>query len=72
MVKTEDAGLVRVNTRIGEHHNKFLDDYSKETGVSKSGLIQIAVDRFMRETQGMSSMEQLLAEIKEMKREMQK
>lgn len=72
MVKTEDAGLVRVNTRIGDHHNKFLDDYSKQTGVSKSGLIQIAVDRFMRETQGMSTMEQLIDEIKEMKKEIKK
>lgn len=57
------ADLVRVNTRIGEHHNKFLDDYSKETGVSKSGLIQIAVDRFMRETQGMSTMEQVIKKL---------
>jgi len=72
MARTEEAGLVRVNTRIGEHHNKFLDDYSKQTGMSKSGLIQIAVDRFMRETQGMTTMEQLLKEVQQLKEDVKK
>lgn len=63
----KETHLVRVSARIGEHHNKFLDDYSNETGISKSGLIQLAVDRLMRESQGMTTMEQLLSEIRELK-----
>lgn len=66
------ADLIRVNTRIGEHHNGFLDDYSKETGISKSGLIQIAVDRFMRETKTISSMEQMMNKLQELETKIEK
>lgn len=72
MAKTDEAGLVRVNTRIGEHHNKFLDDYARKTGMSKSGLIQLAVDRFMRETETMSTMEQVIQKLEDLESKIEK
>ena len=41
---SERAETVRINSRIGKTHNDWLDDYSKETGISKSSLIMMAVD----------------------------
>jgi len=61
------ADLVRVNTRIGVHHNEYLDSESDRTGISKSSLIQLAIDNYMRQNQSMTTLEQLVFEIKELK-----
>ena len=41
---TKRAETVRINSRIGKTHNDWLDDYSRETGISKSSLVMMAVD----------------------------
>ena len=66
------ANLVRINARIGQKHNEFLDKESKETGISKSALIQLAVDQYMTQKQGMATMERMLNEIKELKKHVEK
>jgi len=50
------AELVRVNTRIGKHHNDWLDEESARTGMSKSSIVQLAIDNYMRQNQSINSM----------------
>lgn len=58
---------IRVGARIGIHHNDYLDAESKRTGISKSTLIQLAIDNYMRQNQSMTTLEQLITEIRELK-----
>lgn len=57
------VGLVRVNTRIGEHHNEWLDKESKRTGVSKSGLIQLAIDSYKMQNEAIHTLDQMVKKI---------
>lgn len=40
------AEMVRVNARVSVDVNKWLDDYSKESGVSKSTIVYMALEQF--------------------------
>ena len=57
------AGLVRVNTRIGEHHNEWLDKESKRTGISKSGLIQLAIDSYKMQNEAIHTLDEMVKKI---------
>ena len=57
------AGLVRVNTRIGEHHNAWLDAESERTGVSKSGLIQLAIDSYKMQNEAIHTLDEMVKKI---------
>ena len=57
------TGLVRVNTRIGVHHNDWLDKESKRTGVSKSGLIQLAIDSYKMQNEVIYTLDQMTKKI---------
>lgn len=59
---SEKADTVRVNSRIGKTHNEWLDNYSKETGISKSSLIMMAVDFWITNKQQMGTLEKLIDE----------
>ena len=59
---SEKADTVRVNSRIGKTHNEWLDNYSKETGISKSSLIMMAVDFWITNKQSMGTLEKLIDE----------
>jgi predicted DNA-binding protein len=56
MKKMEDKTLQRVNARLGYTQNAFLDDESKRTGISKSSLIQIAVEQYISQKQALNAM----------------
>lgn len=43
----KESETVRVNCRIGSIENLWLDAESKRTGVSKSALIQMAVEAYI-------------------------
>lgn len=43
------SGMIRVNTRISEDLNDWLDDYSQQTGLPKSTLIHLALENYRRE-----------------------
>lgn len=58
----ERAETVRVNSRIGKIHNEWLDNYSQETGISKSSLIMMAVDFWITNKQQMGTLEKLIVE----------
>ena len=38
--------MVRVNARVSVDVNKWLDEYSKESGVSKSTIVYMALDQY--------------------------
>ena len=59
---TKRAETVRVNSRIGKTHNEWLDNYSRETGISKSSLIMMAVDFWITNKQSMGTLEKLIDE----------
>lgn len=42
---------VRVNTQISARANEWLDKRSRETAVSKSALINMAIEQYMKESQ---------------------
>jgi len=55
--------LVRINTRIGKKHNDFLDKESAETGMSKSSIVQLAVDQYMTQRQSIATLTTLVEKI---------
>lgn len=64
----------RVNSRIGGNANKWLDNRSAETGISKSSLIMLAVENYIRENEAMAMMADmgdLVAKIEELQKMVQ-
>lgn len=57
------AGIVRVNTRISSDINNWLDNRSKQTGITKSTLIHLALDQYVQQ-QNATYTNQDLEEIK--------
>lgn len=51
---------VRVNTQISDRANTWLDERSKETAISKSALINIAIENYMKETEVVQKMPQIV------------
>lgn len=67
--ENEKREMVRVNTRISEKANNWLDSESNKTGIPKSTLILLAVENYIREKeviQGMSDMSDLYAKMQEL------
>lgn len=50
------SGLVRINTRISSKLNEWLDKESKETGMSKSTIVMLAVEGYRKEKDAMEMM----------------
>lgn len=48
--------MVRVNTRISEKANTWLDEESNNTGLPKSTLILLAVENYIQQKEAMSMM----------------
>lgn len=46
----------RVNSRLGYTQNAWLDAESERTGISKSGLIQLAVEQYIAQKQSLDLM----------------
>jgi predicted DNA-binding protein len=44
---SKDTETVRINSRLGSNENAWLNSESKRTGVSKSALIQMAVEAYI-------------------------
>ena len=67
--------MVRVNTRISEKANDWLDSESKKSGVPKSTLILLAIENYIREKEAfgmMADMGDLVAKIEELERTIQR
>lgn len=68
-MKTEKKDMVRVNTRISEKANNWLDGESNETGIPKSTLILLAIENYIREKQvikGMGDMSEIYTKMQEL------
>ena len=52
----ESKNIQRVNARLGYTQNKWLDEESKRTGISKSSLIQMAVEQYIAQKQALNAM----------------
>lgn len=69
MAKNEKREMVRVNTRISEVANDWLDSESNRTGIPKSTLILLAVENYIREKeviQGMNDMGDLYVKMQQL------
>lgn len=60
--------LVRVNARIGKQHNDYLDNKSAETGISKSSLIQLAIDSYMMQDTAIKSFDAIAQKIESLEK----
>lgn len=54
---------VRVNTTISKRANEWLNKRSKQTAVSKSGLINVAIDNYIKECEVVEGLPAILAEL---------
>lgn len=59
-----DNSPVRINTRISKSTNDWLDQRSIEMAISKSALVAIAVENYIKETEVVSGLPRLLDELK--------
>lgn len=53
--------LIRVNSRIGAKQNAWLDKESEETGISKSALMQMALENYISQKDAVSAMNNMTA-----------
>ena len=52
----EENQLVRLSVRVSKENNDYLDKKSMQTGISKSALVQIAVEQYRQQAEAVSAM----------------
>lgn len=63
--------MVRVNTRISMTANKWLDEYSAETGLPKSTIIMMAIEDYIKQKdviERMGNMSELYKKLEEIEK----
>ena len=55
---------VRVNTRISDRANEWLDKKSAEMAISKSALINMAIENYIKEMEVVHTLPALMQELK--------
>ena len=68
----EENQLVRLSVRVSKENNDYLEKKSTETGISKSALVQIAVEQYRQQSEAvraMNSMEKYVDQLEQIKRE---
>lgn len=53
--------LVRLHVRVSKENNEFLEKKSDATGISKSALVQIAVEQYRSQEQAIAAMNNMQA-----------
>lgn len=53
--------LVRLHVRVSKENNEFLEKKSAATGISKSALVQIAVEQYRAQEQAVAAMNNMQA-----------
>lgn len=56
MTEKHVPGLFRLNVRVSQKQNKWLEDESAETGLSKSALVQLAVENYIQQKKTVDAM----------------
>lgn len=70
----EENQLVRLNVRVSKENNEYLDKKSMQTGISKSALVQIAVEQYRQQAEAvnaMNNMEKFVNQLNEINLELQ-
>lgn len=62
--------MVRVNTRISDELNMWLDEESKRTGVPKSTLIHLALTVYMQQQRAICTMEEIVKRLDRIEKQM--
>lgn len=57
---------VRVNTKISDSANEWLDKKAAEMALTKSALINIAIENYIKEVEVVSWMPQIMQKLEEM------
>lgn len=52
----KENSMVRINTRISQNANEWLDNKSKETGIPKSTLVLLAIENYIQQKEVMEKM----------------
>lgn len=63
--------MIRVNTRISMTANKWLDDYSAETGLPKSTIIMMAIEDYIKQKdviERMGNMQELYLKLEQIEK----
>lgn len=64
--------LFRLNVRVSKENNDYLEMKSNQTGISKSALVQIAVEQYRQQNeavQAMNKMEKYVDQLEDIQRE---
>ena len=51
--------LFRLNVRVSKENNDYLEKKSRETGISKSALVQIAVEQYRQQNEAVQAMNKM-------------
>ena len=68
----EENQLVRLSVRVSKEKNDYLDKKSMQTGISKSALVQIAVEQYRQQSEAvraMNNMEVLVEQLEKIQDE---
>lgn len=66
--------MIRVNTRISMTANKWLDNYSADTGLPKSTIIMMAIEDYIKQKdviERMGDMNELYKKLEEIERKIE-
>lgn len=67
VVVMSNPNLVRVNTNISKKINNWLDHRSYESGISKSSLIQLALESYFNQQEAMEYLPELTKSMDKLK-----
>ena len=56
MNEKQVSGLFRLNVRVSQKQNQWIEDESAETGLSKSALVQLAVENYIQQKKTVDAM----------------
>lgn len=65
--------LFRINSRIGHSQNDWLEKESEKTGISKSGLMQMALEQYIASKEaiaGMNNMSDIYDELAQIRKQL--
>lgn len=69
---SEENKLFRLNVRVSKENNDYLEKKSMQTGISKSALVQIAVEQYRQQNeavQAMNNMQKYVDQLEQVQRE---
>lgn len=69
MAEKEKKKTYRLTVTLSESHYDYLENESEETAMTKSSLIQLAVDTWIKQREGMDTLQKLMSEYEQMKLE---